>query len=140
MTCENQINFCGKRRCCVVFNSGELDKILGKSARVNFLSTEGKILSVLNSQSECIVKDIPSMAGVSPRAAFDCLKKLIEIGLVTKMKSSRDARARCVKLEFDVFCEIFCGRGRKGIRRSLIGTRSVPSRTVTPDISLSEPV
>jgi DNA-binding MarR family transcriptional regulator len=81
-----------------------------KTLKMNLLSTEGKILSVLISHPECMTKDIPVLAGVSTRTAYECINKLADMGLVEKARSAKDGRSKYVRLLPDTMCEKICAR------------------------------
>lgn len=99
---------CNRKFCRILKEFGSVDSHALKSQKFGLLSIEGRVISVLLRENECIVKDIPSMAGISTRAAFDCLKKLNDVGLVVKTRSSKDRRAKCVSLVHDALCEKIC--------------------------------
>lgn len=96
-------SFCRKLRECL-----DLDHSVWRSKKVNVMSTDGKILAVLVANPNCIVKDLPSLARVSQRAAFESLKKLEEIGVVEKIPSSKDRRATQIQINHEHMCKTLC--------------------------------
>ncbi len=99
---------CSNRFCRVLKAAGQADAAIIKGAKISLLSTEGKIISAIMNNPKCRVKDIPSLAGVSHRSAFDCLVKLSELGIVQKYKDPDDARSRLINVSIDRMCQVIC--------------------------------
>lgn len=90
-----------------------LDQSVGRHSKMNLLSTDGKILAVLAANPNCIVKDLPSLAGVSQRAAFECVRKLCDMGVIEKHKSTLDRRAVHIRVKRDLMCQRICNNRQR---------------------------
>lgn len=99
---------CSKRFCKLMIDINLADQNIFKSTKMNLLSTEGKIITTLINNPECSSKDLPILAGVSTRTAYDCVNKLTAIGVVEKQKNLRDGRSKYVRLLTDQMCEKIC--------------------------------
>lgn len=99
---------CSNRFCRILRVAGQADAAITKGAKISLLSTEGKIISAIMNNPKCRIKDIPSLAGVSHRSAFDCLVKLSDLGIVQKYKDPDDARSRLINVSVERMCQVIC--------------------------------
>ncbi len=99
---------CTKRFCRILREAGQADRRTFRCFKTSLLSTEGKVLSALLENPQCIVKDIPALAGVSERSAFNCLEKFRQAGIISKFDDRDDRRTKHVKILYDAMCEKVC--------------------------------
>lgn len=74
------------------------------------MSVEGKILSALIANTTCVVKEISSIAGVSQRAAYNCLKKFEAMGIIEKSTDAQDKRFHVVSILPGNLCRTLCDK------------------------------
>lgn len=79
-----------------------------KNLKANILSAEAKVLSVLVDNSECVIKEIHSLTGLSERHSYNAVKNLIAAGVVKKINGEKDRRTKILKLLKDELCEKIC--------------------------------
>lgn len=80
-----------------------------KNAKISIFSNEGKILAAISQGDNLIMKDIPHLTGVSFRSTFDCVQKLVELGIVEKKRDECDKRAVTLHINRTNLCQSICG-------------------------------
>lgn len=99
---------CSREFCRILIYARRADQCCINNLKANLLSAEAKVLAALVDKHECIIKDIPSMTGLSDRHCYNCINKLAEAGILLKSKSEKDKRNKIVKIVHDKMCEIVC--------------------------------
>lgn len=99
---------CSRDFCRILSYARRADRCSLKSLKANILSAEAKVIAALIDKDECIIKDIPSITGLSDRHCYNVINKLAETGILLNTKSVKDKRTKIVKLVHDKMCEIVC--------------------------------
>jgi DNA-binding MarR family transcriptional regulator len=88
--------------------AGRADRCCIKNLKANILSAEAKVLAALVDNTDCIIKDIPSITGLSHRHCYNAVNKLVASGVLKKDKSKNDKRTKVVNLLHDKMCDTIC--------------------------------
>lgn len=99
---------CPKNICKIISATGLIDRIFCRQIKINLLSSEGKVLSILIANKSCIIKEISGLTGVSQRAVYNCLKKFEGMGILKRETNHHDRRFHVVSIDPQAFCESFC--------------------------------
>jgi len=94
--------------CALINEAGVFDRALSKGADVNVLSNEFKVLAAIMGGQRCVIKDLPSLTGLSNRTVYDIITHMQEIGVLNKSQDTEDRRFHLVDLEFDQFKKHIC--------------------------------
>lgn len=99
---------CSREFCRILSYARRADRCCIRNLKANILSAEAKVLSALIDNPECIIKDVPSIAGLSDRHCYNTINKFLELGVLEKTPSSSDKRNKFVKLNHEKMCKIIC--------------------------------
>lgn len=99
---------CHGKVCTLLHDAGIMDRVLSKKLGVSLLSSEFKIVSAIMSESRCVIKDLPSITGLSNRTVYDIIMGMQENGVVNKSRDADDKRFHLVELSVNDFRERIC--------------------------------
>lgn len=92
----------------MINEAGVFDRALSKNIGVNVLSNEFKIFAAIMGGQRCVIKDLPSLTGLSNRTVYDILTHMQESGILRKSQDAEDRRFHLVDLEFYNFKKHIC--------------------------------
>lgn len=99
---------CQGKFCTLISDAGDLDRALSRNLGMNVLSNEFKVLAAIMSEDRCVIKDLPSLTGLSNRTVYDIVAHLQGAGVLSKSRDTEDRRFHLVDLEFDNFKKRIC--------------------------------
>lgn len=99
---------CQGKFCTLISDASNFDRALSKNLGMSLLSNEFKVLSAIMSKQRCVIKDLPSLTGLSNRTVYDIVTHLQEAGVLSKTQDAEDRRFHLVYVEFDNFKKRIC--------------------------------
>ena len=84
----------------ILHHAAEIDRALNDIG-YSLFSNEGRILFNAIRYDGSMIKIVAAHPLVSPRSAFNCIRKLEDLSLVTRSESQTDARAFVVNVNFE---------------------------------------
>jgi DNA-binding MarR family transcriptional regulator len=99
---------CSRDFCRMLSYAGRADRYCIKTLKANILSAEAKVLAAIVDNPDCIIKDIPSITGLSVRHSYNAINKLIASGVLVKDISKKDKRNKVLNIIHDKMCDTVC--------------------------------
>ena len=99
---------CHGKLCALINEAGTFDRALSKNLDMSVLSNEFKVFAAIMGGHRCVIKDLPSLTGLSNRTVFDIITRMQECGVLSKSRDSEDRRFHLVDLEFGNFKRHIC--------------------------------